>query len=302
MSYRIRPDKRLSSEVSHVAEAQYRKAVGILGERRGGAYEAIHDARKCFKRLRGLFRLVRVASPEFCAREDARVRDIAHSLSVVREATAIVETLDRLIATEATAENHEALFAVRERMAVRRDHITVQEADLEGKVDEAIAACEEGITALCELRLPGKRDKAIKLLARGMAKNYGRAVRALANADKSGDPDDWHDLRKRIKYHRMHLQLLSPAWPGEMALRANVADLAGEALGDDHDLAALEALIVADPDAVGSAEEIVVLRTCMVAQSARLRDEVRKMVKHLLKDDKKLVRNRIAALYRDAAE
>jgi hypothetical protein len=40
-------------------------------------------------------------------------------------------------------------------------------------------------------------------------------------------------LRKRVKYHRMHMQLMSPAWPGDMAMRAEVADLAGEALGDD---------------------------------------------------------------------
>ena len=142
----------------------------------------------------------------------------------------------------------------------------------------------------------------IKLLARGVANNYGRTVRALANADNSDDPDDWHDLRKRIKYHRMHVQLLSPAWPGEMALRAGVADLAGEALGNDHDLAALEELIAADPDAIGDTGEITIVRACMAAQSERLHDEIQRLVKNLLKDDRKLVRSRIATLYRDAAK
>jgi CHAD domain-containing protein len=300
MSYLIRPGKPLTAEVRRVAEAQYRKAIDILGQRQNGTYQAIHDARKCFKRLRGLFRLVRDAAPDFCASENARVRDIARTLSVVRDATALVEALERLLAAEATAENHDALFAVHRRMAARRDHIAASEADLEGKLASAIAGCEDGIEALGALRLPGKQDKAIAVVAEGAAKNYGRAVRALANAAMNDDIDNWHDLRKRIKYHRMHMQLLSPAWPGEMALRAEVADLAGEALGDDRDLASIDELIATDPDAIGNAEEIAILRTCMTAHSEQLRHEVRNNVKNLLKDDKQVIRSRIAALYREA--
>ena len=74
-----------------------------------------------------------------------------------------------------------------------------------------------------------------------------------------------------------------------------------EALGDDHDLANLGTLIASHPDAIGTAEEIAILHTAMAAQSAKLHAEVRDIVKHLLKDDEKLIRNRIAALWRDAA-
>ena len=147
-----------------------------------------------------------------------------------------------------------------------------------------------------------KRKKAIAVLASGAAKNYGGALRALETANKSGEPEAWHDLRKRIKYHRMHVNLLRRAWPGEMALRAEVADIAGEALGDDHDLWALEQLVSDHPAAIGDADEIAILRACMAAQSQRLREDVRRIVKNLLKDDKKLVRSRLTALYRDATK
>lgn len=301
MSYRIRPGEPLTTEVRRVAESQYASAIGIMRDQPRGPHQAIHDARKCFKRLRGLFRLLRDAAPEFSARENARVRDIARTLSEVRDATALVEALERLLASKATAENHEALFAVHRRIAARRDRIAAAEADLEDRLAKAIAGCEDGIAALGGLRLPGKQDKAVALLAKGIASNYGRAVKALEAATASGHAEDWHDLRKRIKYHRMHVQLLSPAWPGEMALRAQIADLAGEALGDDRDLDNLEALIATDPDSVGDQAEIATLRTAMAARSAELHAQVRTIVKNLLRDDSQLVRRRLAALWRDAA-
>lgn len=301
MSYRIRPGRPLTREVVRIAKIQYASAIAVLRDQPDGPYEAIHEARKRFKRLRGLFRLVRDAAPKFHARENARVRDIARTLSTVRDATALVETLDHLLASDAAGDNPAALCAIRARLAARCDHITTQETDLEAKITAAIASCEAGIKALRKLRLPAKPDKAIAVLAGGTAKNYGRAVRALETAVASGNPADWHDLRKRIKYHCMHVQLLSPAWPGEMALRARIADHAGEALGDDHDLANLENLIAAAPDAVGNEAEIAALRACMAARSAELHDQVRRIVKNLLKDEPRLVRSRIAALYRDAA-
>ncbi|MBC7283189.1 CHAD domain-containing protein, partial [Hoeflea sp.] len=159
----------------------------------------------------------------------------------------------------------------------------------------------DGIEALAALRLPKGKSRTIALLARGTAKNYGRAVCALQTAIASNKPADWHDLRKRIKYHRMHVQLMGPAWPGQMRLRADVSDVAGEALGDDHDLACLDALITADPGAIGSDAEIAVLRSVMEARSAELHEQVRGIVKNLLRDDRKVVRKRIAALWRDVA-
>tara|TARA_R110002020_G_scaffold34066_22_gene103678 strand:+ start:7669 stop:8577 length:909 start_codon:yes stop_codon:yes gene_type:complete len=301
MSYRIRPGKSLSGEFRRVARHQYTMAIDILTHQPDGPDEAIHDARKCFKRLRGLIRLVGDVAPEFRDNENARVRDIARTLASARDATALVEALDRLIVSEATAANHDSLFAIHARLAERRDRIAAEETGIEDRIAAAITGCEDGIKALHQLRLPGKRRKATAVLARGAAKNYGRAVSALARAGASSNPDDWHDLRKRIKYHRMHVQLLSTAWPGEMGLRAEIADLAGEALGDDHDLTSLDALIAADPAAIGTDDEIAILRRCMAARSARLHDQVHAIVTNLLKDDRRVVESRIAALWHDAA-
>ncbi|OCW57942.1 CHAD domain-containing protein [Hoeflea olei] len=302
MSYRLRPGAKLTREIRRIATEQYRQAIAVLRTQPDGEAEAIHDARKCFKRLRGLMRLISGAAPDFAARENARLRDAARTLSQLRDATALVEALDHLIESEATADNHEVLFGIRSRLAERRDRIAAADTAGAERITAAISACEAGIAALDGLSLPGKRARAAKLVSRGVAKNYGRAVSALETALASGDPAHWHDLRKRIKYHRMHVQLLGALWPGEMALRADVADLAGEALGDDHDLVTLDALIAADPDTLGTTDEIAVLRGCMAARATRLHAQVRDLVTNLLADDRKLVERRIEALYKDAAD
>ena len=301
MSYRIRPGEKLEAEVVRIATLQYQRAIETLRDQPDGRPRAIHDARKRFKKLRGLFRLIRSAAPGFYAAENARVRDIAARLSSARDATALVEALDHLIESQATAKNHDTLFAIRARLAERRDRIASEESGIEDRIAAAIAACEDGMAALGELRLPGKPARAMALVAKGTASNYCRAVRALDTAVASGAPDDWHELRKRIKYHRMHVQLLSPLWPGEMGLRADTADLAGEALGDDNDLANLEALIAAEPGVIGTDADIALLRACMKNRSADLHAQIRALLKNLLKDDRKVVQKRIEALWRDAA-
>ena len=221
----------------------------------------------------------------------------------VRDATALVEGLDRLSVECARGATITAtLLAIRHRLAARRDRIAAGQMDLHASVSAAIASCEDGIDALAALSLPKGRKKAIRVLAKGAAKNYGRARDALSRARETGDPADWHDLRKRIKYHWMHMKLLRPAWPGVMKARAEVADLAGEALGDDHDLAVLEELIGAEPDEIGDDGEIAILRACMKEHSLALHERIGAILKHLIHDDPDVFRSRIEALYRDAAD
>ncbi|WP_421854621.1 CHAD domain-containing protein [Oricola sp.] len=301
MSYRIRPGLDLTGEVARIAQAQYGKAIDILKTERGGRHEAIHDARKRFKRLRGLLRLVRAGDPEFCLAENARLRDTAGTLSVVRDATALVETMDRLYGTAQPADDLAVLLAVRHRLAERRDTIAASETGLDEKIADAIAECRAGTAALASLSLPKGPNKSAKLLAAGFAKTYGRACTSFEAAEQSGIDEDWHDLRKRIKYHWMHSNLLREVWPGQMRLRAAVADRAGEALGEDHDLSVLGDLIDAAPGEVGNAREIAVVRAVIAKESARLREEFRTIAADLLRDPKDLVKSRFIALWNAAA-
>ena len=302
MSYQIRPGHDLSEEAKRIARVQYDKAIEILETERGGRHTAIHDARKRFKRLRGLLRLVRSGAPDFCIAENARLRDTAATLSVARDATALVETMDRLYGTAQPADDLAVLLAIRHRLAERRDNIVASETGLDDKIAATIAECRAGRAALSSLALPKSPKKAARLLASGFAKTYGRACSSFEAAERSGVAEDWHDLRKRIKYHWMHVNLLRTVWPGQMRLRAEVADQAGEILGEDHDLDVLGELVAAAPRDVGTRREIAVLRSVTEKESARLRDAFRVIAKDLLRDPSAVVKSRMLALWAAAAE
>lgn len=301
MAYRIDPGEPLRDSVARVARDQLEKAIEIMYREPNGRHEAVHEARKRFKKLRGLYRLVRKDAPDFYAAENARLRDTAKSLSAVRDATALVETMDRLLKNQATKDNTATLSAIRHRLEARRDGIAESEADIDDKVAAAISACEDAIEAVDALKLPDKPKKASRIAAKGLARTYGRALAAFEAAQKTGKAEDWHELRKRMKYHWMHANLLRKIWPGEMKLRAAKAKEAADDLGDDHDLAVMEDLIGSEPRTIGRKEEIAILRKALEKESKRLRGKATETLDDLLSDPKKIVRKRIRALYRDAA-
>src|SRR5262249_36409668 len=64
---------------------------------RGSQDEAVHEARKCFKKIRAVLRLVKpaIARKDY-RRENVCFRDAGRPLTEVRDAKILVETLDKL--------------------------------------------------------------------------------------------------------------------------------------------------------------------------------------------------------------
>ncbi len=95
MSYRIHPDRPLGEEVRRIFTDEIAKSVAILEETDERRLDGLHDTRKRLKKLRGLVRLVRPGDPGSSRRENVRLRDTARTLSAARDASALVETVDR---------------------------------------------------------------------------------------------------------------------------------------------------------------------------------------------------------------
>src|SRR2546430_1303607 len=86
----------LVGALARVARGRIRHALGQLDDGHDPD-KAVHEARKDMKKLRALVRLMR---PELGGkayrRENARFREVARSLSGVRDAKAMLEALDAL--------------------------------------------------------------------------------------------------------------------------------------------------------------------------------------------------------------
>jgi CHAD domain-containing protein len=282
MSYRIAQHLPLSHEFRRIADLQVCNAIGNLENVRNDPETMLHDCRKRLKKVRALLRLVRRSDQDFFHRENGRYRDTGHALAGGREATALVETVDRLIDAYPKDAGSGELDGVRTILATRRDARLRDTAGMEKQVEAGLAACRVGRAEIRLLELPNEPDDAADLIAAGVKKVLRKSIRAYKAARKDGTPEQFHELRKGVKNHWMHLQLLRAFWPGSAKSRRKAADKLGQRLGDLHDLYVLKQLVERDGDALGSGEEIAQLRHLMARSEKSLRKRCLRSAKQLL--------------------
>ncbi|MER9976278.1 CHAD domain-containing protein, partial [Mesorhizobium sp. M0085] len=103
--------------------------------------------------------------------------------------------------------------------------------------------------------LPHKPEPAADVRADGARTTLRRASKAVYKAAARGEADDFHDLRKAAKTHGMHLSLLGRLWPTPIKTRRRAVDELGERLGELHDVFVMRALLDAEDQPLGPAEE-----------------------------------------------
>jgi CHAD domain-containing protein len=303
MSYRIEPSLPVTAEVRRIAADEIGKAIGDLAASRTDPEKGLHDCRKRLKKLRALFRLVRPGDEEFCRTENARYRDVARTLAGAREDTALIETLDRLVKALPDQTAAGELDPVRSALLARRDALVRERTGLEETVNAAVEACEQGRAALAGLILPDDPEAAADVLADGAGKTLRRARRALDAAGKRGQPEDFHELRKCVKAHWMHVLLLHRFWPRPVKSRRKALDALGERLGELNDIFVMRRLIKSDGEALGSKEQLKLLGQLMKRSEKALRRQCLREAELLFGEARKPIVRKIADRYQaDASE
>src|SRR3546814_5850913 len=129
MAFRLRPDRPFTAEFISAVRNQLRQAIDALEEQPEGSHEAIHDARKKFKRVRALYRLIQPDAKQFRHRENERIRTMAKTLSAVRDAAALIETVDYLASEAGSPEELAAPATASAALIERRDRIASEAID-----------------------------------------------------------------------------------------------------------------------------------------------------------------------------
>ncbi|KFB11361.1 CHAD domain-containing protein [Nitratireductor basaltis] len=243
MSYRIDPALPVDAELRRIAGEELAIMRGQLKEMPEGRQRALHMTRKSIKRLRGLLRLIRKGDEEFYHEQNARLRDLARELSRQRDADAAVETLDRLRDREKDAEKLELLGLAHDRLDQRRIRIIEEERARRDLIPFALEEIDETEHAFAALALPTDPDEGAKLLSGGARAMITKARKAFKHARKRGDDEDFHEMRKSVKYHWMHLGLLGSMWPGSRLSRRKRAEKLGDVLGELNDISNLTELL-----------------------------------------------------------
>ncbi len=198
---------------------------------------AVHDARKDLKRARTALRLLRPALGErIYRRENALLRDVAHTLNAARDAKVLTQTLQSL------RRSHRAL---RRDAGVAELLRTLQadQAGLRRRLREHPAKLARSRSALERLsnRVMQWRVGAHgwSVLGPAAKRIYRSGRRARPPARPRPTERALHEWRKEVKYLRYALEMLAPMRPRKVARLARQAEQLTDCLGEAHDLAML---------------------------------------------------------------
>ncbi|WP_421440046.1 CHAD domain-containing protein [Agrobacterium tumefaciens] len=302
MPFRIDPNKPFDDEIRRAGLELIEEAITSLRDQPSGRHEAVHDARKRFKRLRALYRLVARAAPDFSKEENARFRDIARSLAFAREATALVETVEYLETFAASTTQGKALRSIATVLRKRRDHAIEHEAGLDEAIAAAIAGCEEARKKLKAVSLPDELKDVTRLVKTGWAKQRKRARKALADCHEQADVEHFHELRKAGQAYWMHLGLLRRLWPSAMrAKRADTKRLV-DILGHEHDLSVLAAFADREPERFGNGERLALLLDAIIQRQQALRGDGLELANEVFSESARTESRIVGLLWRQAAK
>jgi CHAD domain-containing protein len=178
------------------ADTELAQAITRLGWRGGRMHEGIHQARKSLRRVRAVLALGAAVLGPGAELIDREVRRVNRRMSRMRDAQALVETLDRLL-KRATSQDELPVLRRARRVAAQA---RADSARRERTEDPDLAHKRMLLTTL-RAALPVLPWNALTEARVRDALDFGlvRIETAGARARASGRDTDWHRWRRRVR-------------------------------------------------------------------------------------------------------
>jgi len=258
VSFELRQDESLRKGVRRIVRKEMEYALKQVARTSNGSRdEAVHETRKCFKKVRAILRLVRPAISERNYRyENTMFRNAARPLTEVRDAKILVETVDKVAKHFADRVRGHQFAVVRKELMTHQREVRKRVLDAEN----AFAVVETAVREALE-RLDGWANIPNRWwsIGNGVQQVYRQARQAFVYANVDPTATKLHEWRKQAKYLRYQLEILRAIWPEMMEPLAGQADHLGELLGDDHDLVVLRQILTQDPKRFGGEKGLELL-------------------------------------------
>ena len=113
MPYRLKPSEPVPDGIKRVVLEEIEAAQDQLSRHSKNRDEAIHEARKSVKKIRGAIRLVEPELGAIYREENRRLGELGRKLSELRDAAAVIETFDAVVAEYRDSLQENALRSVR---------------------------------------------------------------------------------------------------------------------------------------------------------------------------------------------
>lgn len=269
MSFEIDRGRPVAREVKAVASSVAQSTCEILETANESPEKAIHEGRKSLKKLRGLIRLTRDSlGDKVYKTENKSYRDAGRLLAPYRDGKVRLDLVRSFPAEEDEAVQS-ALADLEGILQKKYDKLTKNHAPAKA-ADKARELIEKATKRIEDWPLRG-RD--FDLFRGGLSRVYRRGKRGLRKCLANPTVENLHDWRKRCKYMRFHLKLLSDAWPEMMVQTEDLFHDLTNLLGDDHDFAVLRETLASEDGQGLTSEQLQALndaieskQTVMIAQ------------------------------------
>jgi CHAD domain-containing protein len=254
----LEADEPLRKGLRRIARQHLQAALEhVAGATADSSDKAVHEARKAFKKVRAVLRMVRpkIGQSAF-GLENECLRDAGRPLSEVRDAAIFVQTLEKLKAEFAEALPAETFVPVHEELLAHQDQVRKRILDKH----QTLAATEAALHGAIErvsawLDVPNKWSS----VAKGVKRIYRQARRLHSEAKADAAMEARHEWRKAVKYLRYQLEILQPLSPEELGEITARAERLGQLLGEEHDLAVLADMLSDRPERFGGRESVSVV-------------------------------------------
>ena len=252
MPYRFKAGESVPENIRRIVQEEIKSGTDQLTKTRGQRDEAIHEARKTVKKIRGVLRLVRSELGQTYKEENQLFREVGRQLSEIRDAAALIEVFDALAVKYKDSLQQSALRGVRAGLVLAK-----QEGGKAANVQKARQSADQAFRAAAKRidSWPLKKE-GFSAIAPGLKLSYEAGKKALKQVQKDPTSENYHYFRRRAKDHWYQVRLLESLWTEVQTAHENSLKKLEQWLGDDHNLVVLREKLHGEPDKFGGEEQV----------------------------------------------
>lgn len=292
IAYHFELSGSFDEQMREISRYQTERALASLDAVEADPEGSVHDARKRFKKVRGLLRLLRPGLGKTYGKENAFFRDLGRSLSATRDAQVFWETIVRLQQQFGGDLQKQMITSLQNWAEEKRERLSRKEVTL--AADASMKSLRQVLKRVDGWEIEGD---ALEACIGGYSKTYKRAQQEFRNCRGGGRPEDRHEWRKRVKYHWYHCRLLREAWPDVMTTRAGDLKALADALGEDRDLTMLLEAVKSEREANLSSVQIGLLDELVRERSDTRLNDALALAPKLFSDNPKELQKRIRSYW-----
>ena len=172
--------------------------------------------------------------------ENARFRDLGRKLAQLRDSKVQIKTLDHLIDHFDDIATPKTFTEIRRELRVdyRREYQRVLD---EGVIISVKNELKDARDAIASWTIESDDWSTVN---KSLKRVYKRGYKGLDKALSEPTAENLHQWRKRVKYLRYQLKILSPMWSSLIKKWVDLTHDLSDYLGDDHDLAVLKEYVL----------------------------------------------------------